>query len=165
MTSEPKIAVLMATFNGAPFLEEQLHSIASQEITGVDVWASDDGSTDNTLEILQCWGARWNKGVFRIKLGPKEGYVENFRRLIITASVGDAYVAFSDQDDIWDFDKLSHAVWQLGAVGPRAPAMYCGRTRLVTKDGYERGMSPCSLDNQGSGTQSSKVWQEETRLC
>ncbi|WP_163266337.1 glycosyltransferase family 2 protein [Chelativorans alearense] len=142
MTREPTVAILLATYNGAPFLEEQLDSIARQDLPFIDVWASDDGSTDGTLEILDAWRARWCKGDFQVITGPRQGYVENFRRMMAMKSVDGAYIAFSDQDDVWDPNKLSYAVKKLDEVQPQALAMYCGRTRLIGRDGSARGLSP-----------------------
>jgi len=133
---------LLATYNGAPFLEEQLDSIARQDLPFIDVWASDDGSTDDTLAILEAWRVRWSKGDFRIISGPRQGYVENFRRMMTSKYDESTHIAFSDQDDIWDSDKLSHAVSRLDEVEPGEMAMYCGRTRLIGRDGSPLGLSP-----------------------
>ena len=53
MTDQFSVAVLMATFNGSLFLREQIDSILSQEGISVDIYFSDDCSTDNTLELLK----------------------------------------------------------------------------------------------------------------
>lgn len=142
MADTATVTILMATFNGAPFLGEQLTSIARQDWPSIDIWASDDGSTDTTLEILSYWKARWTKGDFHITTGPGNGYVENFRQMMANPSVSGAYVAFSDQDDIWDPDKLTHAVACLDEAGSEGPVMYCSRTRLVGNAGAPRGLSP-----------------------
>ncbi|MCR4265124.1 glycosyltransferase family 2 protein [Nitratireductor sp. ZSWI3] len=142
MLPERNIAILLATYNGADFIDEQLDSIARQDWPLVDVWASDDGSADATVEKLAAWQARWRKGAFRILEGPRRGYVENFRSMMANGAVDAAYVAFSDQDDIWDENKLSTAVRKLEEIAPTHSAMYCGRTRLVESDGTRRGASP-----------------------
>ena len=48
-----KIAILMATYNGELFLNEQLDSIKKQTYKNWELWVSDDGSSDNTLDILK----------------------------------------------------------------------------------------------------------------
>ncbi|WP_367715695.1 glycosyltransferase family 2 protein [Nitratireductor sp. GISD-1A_MAKvit] len=132
----------MATYNGAEFLDEQLASIANQDWPHIDLWVSDDGSTDGTRACLERWQRQWVKGSFFILEGPQQGYVENFRSLMANDAVEGAFVAFSDQDDVWDADKLSCAVRKLDEAGGGQSAMYCGRTRLVDRFGAECGFSP-----------------------
>ena len=47
-----KVAVLMATYNGERYLEEQLQSILAQQGVELTIWVRDDGSTDSTHQIL-----------------------------------------------------------------------------------------------------------------
>ncbi len=132
----------MGTYNGAKFLEEQLGSLDRQQVGHLDLIASDDGSTDDTVSILQGWRPRWQRGTVRIKAGPRQGFAENFRSLALDGELDADYVAFSDQDDVWDTDKLSAAIAKLSADGPERPALYLSRTRLVDQTGKEIGRSP-----------------------
>lgn len=134
------ITVLLATYNGSRFLDEQLESIANQDVPAIDIIVSDDGSTDGTVEKLRQWQRRWNKGRFEIVAGPGQGFSENFRSLI-RLPVGTAYVAYADQDDVWKSDKLSAAIAQIEQVR-QGPVLYCSRTELVAQDGSPMGMSP-----------------------
>lgn len=134
------VTVLMATWNGARHLSEQLDSIAAQSDWGrIDIVVSDDGSSDGTLSILAEAAAKWRRGRFEMVTGPQRGFAENFRSLL-QREVGTPFVAFSDQDDVWLDSKLSVAAAALG--GEAAPALYCGRTLLVSADNREIGMSP-----------------------
>lgn len=137
-----KITILLATYNGADFLNEQLSSFANQTWENIDLIASDDGSSDSSLEILDTWKKSWSKGSFQIMKGPRAGHSENFRYLIQAVSDKKTYVAFSDQDDIWHRDKLEVAISKLISMGEDTPAMYCSRTRLVDVDGNPTGLSP-----------------------
>lgn len=137
-----KVSVLLATYNGSRFLNEQLESIALQCVDSIDIWASDDGSTDETLGILRAWQARWVKGQFNILQGPSRGYVENFRSLAVAGALSSPYVAFSDQDDVWDSDKLAAAISYIDESKPELPTLYGGRTRLIGTNGVILGMSP-----------------------
>lgn len=137
-----KITILLATYNGAAFLEEQLNSFADQSWANIDVVASDDGSSDNTCEILNTWAKKWNKGAFQVIEGPRQGHSENFRHLIKTVRDTKTYVAFSDQDDIWHRDKLEVAMSKLMSISEDDPVMYCSRTRLVDAHGTPTGLSP-----------------------
>lgn len=134
--------VLMATFNGARFLDEQLQSLADQQWNNIDLLVSDDGSQDDTPAILKRWQARWSKGRFDIVAGPRQGFAENFRSLILRANTDAAYTACCDQDDIWRPDKISAAVAALSA-DPAQPSLYFARTEYVAEDGAtHRGYSP-----------------------
>jgi len=139
-SADRTIAILLATFNGERFIDEQLNSIAHQTISKIDVYVSDDGSTDRTLDILQAWQRRWNKGRFEISAGPRRGFAENFRGLMRIDRQAD-YLAFSDQDDVWDANKLEAAISWLDRGGG-GPALYVSRTRLIDSSGHFIGLSP-----------------------
>ncbi len=138
----PHVAVLLATHNGSPFLNEQLASIAAQSGVTVDVCCSDDASTDTTVAMLAEWRQRWPKGDFTIAAGPNRGFAENFRALIRTAQDDADYFAFCDQDDVWDSDKLETAVAALSSHPDSVAALYCARSRLIDTSGNPFGLSP-----------------------
>ena len=141
--SDPdRFAILLCTYNGEAHLAEQLASIERQTVTQIDIWLSDDGSTDATLELAQDFASRWTKGSFRIVAGPRAGFAENFRSLLSRRDIDGCYVAFCDQDDVWDFDKLQTARDRLGDMRAAVPALYCGATRIVSEDGRPISTSP-----------------------
>jgi len=137
----PKVAILLATYNGASYLDAQLHSIANQIGVGIDLFVSDDGSTDGTQELLARWARSWH-GRFEIFDGPCRGFSENFRSLALRAAHDSDFVAFGDQDDIWEPDKLSVAVAALDAGASDRPGLYFSRTRLISAAGEPIGFSP-----------------------
>ena len=102
LESKPLISVVMATYNGETYLRQQLQSINCQTYTNMEIIISDDGSTDDTLEII-----RNHHFIHPMKLvqntGP-HGPAHNFGNGIKYAR--GEYVALSDQDDIWIEDKL-----------------------------------------------------------
>ena len=134
--------VLMAIYNGERFLDEQLRSIAGQSFSKIDMLVSDDGSRDGSRVLLESWRNRWNKGEFRIIDGPQSGFAANFRHLMLSAGDPPDYVAFADQDDVWDRDKLERQADRLRLAGAGLPALSCGRTRTMNEDGSLAGMSP-----------------------
>ena len=138
----PKVAILLCTFHGQRYLAEQLDSFATQTHKNWEVWASDDGSKDNTHSILMAYKAQWPAGRLSIHFGPAEGFAANFLSLTCRASVEADFYAYSDQDDVWEADKLSRALHWLTAVPPSIPALYCSRTRLVDAENNEIGVSP-----------------------
>src|SRR5690606_11611717 len=106
------------------------------------VWASDDNSTDNTRRILCYYELDWPRGKLKVCSGPGKGFVANFFSLINNPHVKANFFAYSDQDDIWEQDKLERAVSWLKTVPENIPALYCSRTRLVDADNKEVGLSP-----------------------
>ena len=121
VSSETRITILMATWNGAAHLEEQLASFSAQNHPAWDLWVSDDGSSDATLEILQAFRARedGNREV-RILEGPRRGHAANFLSLLCHPELPAGPVALSDQDDVWLPGKLRLALGALHNAGPVA---------------------------------------------
>ena len=137
-----RVAILLCTYNGSRFLDEQLASIAAQDYPNWTLVVSDDGSTDNTLVMLEAWRATLHTPRLTVVKGPARGFVANFLSFIANPSVVADYYVFADQDDIWETDKISRAVAWLDTVESTVPALYCARTRLVDSENREIGFSP-----------------------
>ncbi len=139
------VAIMLGTYNGERFLAEQLESISRQTHRQWVLWASDDGSTDNTLDILRSYQQRWPAGRLQILLNDALGATRNFMSLVHNPDIQADYYAYCDQDDIWESDKLERALdclrshAELGS--PRTPALYCSRTRYVDARNHELGFS------------------------
>jgi glycosyltransferase involved in cell wall biosynthesis len=103
-----KVQILMSTYNGERYLREQLDSILNQTYSDVEILIRDDGSTDQTKEIIQEYVKRYDNIAF-IK-GDNIGAVKSFFRLIKKADQKADYYALSDQDDVWEKDKIERAV-------------------------------------------------------
>lgn len=132
----------MGVYNGGRFIDEQISSIANQTLKHIDIWASDDGSQDSSIEQLRAHGQSWSRGRFEILSGPGKGYAENYRSMMQMPEIEADYFAFSDQDDYWHDDKLEVAIQHLEPLGNKRPVLYCGRTRLVDVQGEDIGFSP-----------------------
>ena len=107
VTVSSKITVVVATFNGGKFIEEQFKSLLKQDLSPFEIIISDDGSTDQTLSVIRdLLPAAGDGPNVRIIKNPRNlGFGGNF-----LAAAGEAtteLVAFCDQDDIWRADKLS----------------------------------------------------------
>jgi len=137
-----RVAILLCTYHGQHYLAEQLDSFAAQSHANWDVWASDDGSKDDTRSILEAYRSNWGAGRLSIHLGPAEGFAANFLSLTCNASIDADFYAYSDQDDVWEADKLARAVQWLESVPVDVPALYCSRPRLVDAENNEIGVSP-----------------------
>lgn len=142
-TDATLVAVLLCTFNGSKFLTEQLDSLEVQKHQNWIVFASDDGSTDNTLEILQQYQARWPSGKLIIRSGPQKGFCQNFLSLACDSKIRADYFAFCDQDDVWLPERLSVALKAITAnQNIDVPFLYCGRTHYVSEKLKPSGQSP-----------------------
>lgn len=142
----PKVNILLATFNGARFLREQLGSISSQTLPFSRITIRDDGSSDDTFSALQDWAScRSNVCLSR---GPQLGVTNNFFSLLANADSDSEYFAFADQDDVWHPEKLATAVERLRDFPFNEPALYASRVEYVGEAldhlGYSR--SPCRPD-------------------
>jgi len=138
----PLVAILLCTYNGSQFLAKQLDSLEIQTYQNWIVFASDDGSTDESLKILQKYQAKWPAGKLNIRTGPKKGFCRNFQYLISDNSILADFYAFCDQDDIWLPEKLARALRALKGIQPQLPAVYGSRTHLMDEDGALMGLSP-----------------------
>jgi glycosyltransferase involved in cell wall biosynthesis len=98
------IEILMATYNGEPFIHEQLDSIIAQSYSDWTLLIHDDGSQDATVDIVK----KYAKKDSRIRLledGVATGGASaNFGHLMAHSSA--EYISFCDQDDVWMKDKL-----------------------------------------------------------
>lgn len=129
----PKCVVLMASYNGIPFISEQIDSILSQTEVDVRLFVRDDGSSDGTRDLLQRYA---DEGSLTLLTGENLGPALGFLTLLRNAPEAD-YYAFSDQDDIWDSDKLITAIKQLKKQ--ENLALYHCNSRLVDSAGNEMG--------------------------
>jgi glycosyltransferase involved in cell wall biosynthesis len=104
--SLPEVEILLATYNGARFLREQIDSLLAQDYENIRVLARDDGSSDGTVEILQQYAERVPDGFQLMPASPATGSAKQNFLLLMKASSAD-YICFSDQDDVWLPDKVS----------------------------------------------------------
>ncbi len=123
------ITVLLSTYNGEKFLREQIDSILSQDSVDVKLVVRDDGSKDNTTNIL----SEYQKaGSISYYSGNNLGAAKSFMQLLIDAPESE-YYAFSDQDDYWKSEKLKIAIKSIEAYEDE-PALYLSQTQLVDEN-------------------------------
>jgi rhamnosyltransferase len=137
VNSSFKIAVLLATHNGGAFIFKQCDSFSKQIGVDVSLVISDDSSTDNTLEIIS---TSLSAPPITLSQTRQASAAQNFFRLFRDSDFSNAqYVALSDQDDIWQQDKLSHAVRKIqennvDAYSSNVTAFWPnGKQRLINK--------------------------------
>lgn len=101
------ISVIMCTYNGSAFVDEQIDSILKQDLQPAELIIQDDCSTDDTWQKLQRW--QQQSPLVKIFRNPVNlGYNRNFEKAIQLATAD--FIALSDQDDIWLPQKLSKTI-------------------------------------------------------
>ncbi|MBV6304450.1 glycosyltransferase family 2 protein [Candidimonas humi] len=139
--ASPQVAILLGTYNGEKYLPEQLDSYASQSYGNWKAWASDDSSSDATPKLLNDYQRKWGEEKLAIINGPARGCTRNFLSLATNPAIVADYYAFSDQDDIWEPDKLQRALDWLQTQPQDIPALYCSRTMFVDEANHDIGVS------------------------
>ncbi|WP_312283811.1 glycosyltransferase [Candidatus Igneacidithiobacillus taiwanensis] len=107
----PRISIAMATYNGEKFIREQLDSLAKQTILPFELVVSDDGSTDQTIQIVHDF-AKTSPFPVHIYINDINlHYTGNFLK---SASLCHGeIIAFCDQDDIWEERKLKECITKI----------------------------------------------------
>lgn len=100
--SKDKVAILLSTYNGEQYLKDQIESILNQTHQDFTLYIRDDGSTDNTISLLDNYSSE-SIELIQDELG-NVGIAKSFRMLM--ESVSADYYLFADQDDIWELNKL-----------------------------------------------------------
>lgn len=114
-----EVDVLLATFNGAQYLEEFLNSLKLQRGVKIHLIVGDDGSQDDTLNIIR----KHEESFFKLTviLGPHRGPAANFLNLLNYSQF--PYAAFADQDDVWHSHHLIDAISTISQEG-HVPQMF-----------------------------------------
>lgn len=126
------IAILMATYNGAKYLREQIDSILSQTNDQWHLYIHDDGSKDGTVEILNDYATRCPETVTVLDYPSQGGALQNFMSLL--EKVEADYYMFSDQDDVWHPTKIEKsylAIKEQEALHPDKPIIVHTDVRVV----------------------------------
>lgn len=136
---DPRVNILLGTYNGDRFLRQQLESIENQTLAPFRITIRDDGSTDGTRSLIE--GCALSAKV-RLLLGPRLGVTENFFTLLANADKDSDFFAFCDQDDVWLPGKIERAITRLASHQDQVPVMYCSRLEFVDEHlnhlGYSR---------------------------
>lgn len=150
---DDRTVVLMATFNGAAFLDEQLRSLREQTDSSWILVARDDHSTDETIDLFNTFAATCEpRQIMRMPSGSKRlGVLDNFLTLLAHAPISARY-AFCDQDDVWLPNKLMRAARAFRGYPNHMPVLYCSRQVIVDETLGRLGLSsdvprPISISN------------------
>jgi len=124
-----EVAILLSTYNGEKYLNEQIESILSQKKVEVHIYIRDDGSKDKTKELLRELEKKSNIDVF---YGENIGVINSFFSLVKQVNDNYEYYAFCDQDDYWKNNKLFRAISKI--QNERNAALYHSDAILVNQD-------------------------------
>lgn len=127
------VTVLMSTYNGEQFLREQVESVLFQKNVDSRILVRDDGSTDNTLDLLDELAEKYPGKIEIIKgnnLGPSCSFLELSRK----AEGRSHWYAFCDQDDVWLPEKLSRALANLVKYDDSQSAIYASATTICDEN-------------------------------
>jgi glycosyltransferase involved in cell wall biosynthesis len=105
MKSKSTISIALATFNGGAYIQEQLDSLASQLLLPMELVVSDDGSNDQTIELIQNFSMVAPFPVKLVQNRERLGYGLNF--LNAASLCAGSHIAFCDQDDVWLPQKIA----------------------------------------------------------
>jgi len=132
----PRVAILLAAYNGVDFIEQQLETILCQNGVSVTIFISVDLSTDGSYTWC-CDFAEDRNNIHVLPYGERfGGAAKNFFRLVRDIDfVGFDYIAFADQDDIWSSDKLFHGIKQMESEKSEA---YSASVIAFWEDGREK---------------------------
>lgn len=152
-----RILVLLPVFNGAAFLAEQLESILHQSHHPVGILCRDDGSSDNSVAILDQYQTRYPEQITILPSGADRlGVIKSFAKLMQVAlsmadeDGGDVYFALADQDDLWQADKLSVCLDALKEAEQEqldTPILVHSDLCVISEDGDE--IAPSLMKYQG----------------
>jgi len=116
VTQNKRVSVIIPNFNYARFLNQAIESVLNQSYQNVELIVVNNGSTDNSLEVL-------SKYHFRLKIIDQKNLGQSGARnsglLIATGE----YIAFLDADDFWEPSKLQK---QVDIISASCELVYCG---------------------------------------
>jgi glycosyltransferase involved in cell wall biosynthesis len=137
--SKPDIDILLATYNGARFLSLQLDSLLNQTYNQIHIFIRDDGSKDNTLQIVKSYQHQFPEKITLIEGEINQNKATGNFSILMTYSTSD-YILFSDQDDIWELDKvekLYHKITAVEALNPNMPVYIFSDLKMIDEKGSE----------------------------
>ena len=123
-----RVTVLLSTYNGQKYIKEQIDSILNQKRVDVNIVIRDDGSTDETKNILNGYHKDSRIKWFE---GSNKGCARSFLELIYLCDENTEYYAFSDQDDYWLEKKLYRAIEKLDKFSQEENSLYYSFTKRV----------------------------------
>lgn len=143
-----KACVLMSTYNGEKYINEQIDSLLEQDQIDVTIMVRDDGSQDRTKDMINEYILKGDKILF-LEANQNIGPAASFMKLIYDAPAGFDIYLLSDQDDIWFPDKIKCAYEIISRHRDNGiPLLYCSNQYLYI-DGKKKNLRFSSEPNHG----------------
>lgn len=153
----PRILVLLASYNGSPWIAQQIDSILNQVDVDVHILLLDDHSNDGTQELLMSLYGSNSKITILFSNSRSGSGGASFKQLFLIANISNFdYIAYSDQDDFWFPDKLSRGIYALkcsGASGYSSSVIAFwedGKTKVLKQNARVR-MADFIFEGAGQG--------------
>lgn len=149
-----KVTILMATYNGAKFIEEQIDSIINQRYTNWKLIIRDDKSSDDTIEIIKRYCTKDSRITYVLSES-NMGQTRNFNELLKLAIDSD-YIMFADQDDVWKNDKIDITLEKMKSLekikGKDCPILVYTKLTYVNEK-----LEPINIKNANAGNEDLKT--------
>ena len=125
--------ILLAAYNGAKFIRQQIDSIRNQTYTNWRLLIRDDGSNDGTVEIVREYCEMDDRIELILNDTERHGAFLNFWQLIDIAYHGEDYdyYFFSDQDDIWEPNKIERMVEFAEEQNEQIPMLFYSDMKII----------------------------------
>jgi len=150
------ISVVISTYNGENYIDEQIKSIISQKDVDIYITIRDDGSKDGTIQKLNEWKKEYPKNI-KVICGNNLGYADSFLDALKNSFQCD-YYAYCDQDDIWLPEKCIKGIEKLKEYKD-VPALYsCSPT--ICNENLEDG----KINNIANGTNCIESYFTRSRI-
>lgn len=120
-----KVLVMMSTYNGEKFIREQLDSLYGQKDVELHLLVRDDGSKDNTIDILEEYSKEYGK--MTVVKGKNVGAARSFHEVALYAATRMEpfdYYSYSDQDDVWFEHKLCTSIRHVESASKQPQLFY-----------------------------------------
>ena len=140
-----EVKIILCTFNGQKFIEEQLYSIFNQSYKNFSVDIYDDFSNDNTISIIKTTLKKHPKINARLLIRKKNiGYYKNFMKALINTQLNNELVLLCDQDDVWLPNKIQKVIdnYQKSDL----PFFYFSRRYIVDENLKFKKIIPSKVD-------------------
>lgn len=145
--------VVVCTFNGACYISQQIESILGQSLLPQKIIISDDGSSDDTIEIIECIFRNKHFKNYSIYKNDRLGVVDNFLFAIMEST--SEFIFLSDQDDFWEKDKVDLFRDAFESCDKTTPLLVFSDATLIDKNNKVisnsffsyQGLSPACFDD------------------
>lgn len=146
-SNEDKVAFLLSVYNGAKFLEEQLNAIMQQTHTNWQLYIRNDGSKDNSLDIIKDYVQKDTRIHLLDEHGSNLGYTKS--QAFLMSHVTEPYIIFCDQDDVFLPEKTSRSLQKIKEIETNAKLPALVHTEAIVVDCQLNPIKPTFIGEHG----------------